>query len=263
MELICSSGVIATRGACGGHGRDMSENGSRDLRSMRVLVVDDEANIVDLVRMSLRFHGFDVVTAASGREAMAAVTEMAPDLVVLDVGLPDTDGFEVCRRLRDAGAETPVIFLTARDRHTDKVAGLTYGGDDYVTKPFSIDELIARVRAVLRRARRDQPPLAAQVLAFADLVLNEDSHEVARGGHPLELSPTEFKLLRYLLANPRRVLSRAQILDAVWNYDFDGGHTIVDQYVSYLRRKLAPHGPPLIHTQRGFGYVLREPGAQL
>ncbi len=182
--------------------------------------------------------------------------------MVLDVLLSDIDGFEVCRRLRDVGTDVPVIFLTARDRHADKIAGLTCGGDDYVTKPFSVDELVARVRAVLRRTRRDRPSAAAQTLAFADVVLNEDTHEVARAGHPIDLSPTEFKLLRYLLANPRRVLSRVQILDAVWNYDFDGAYTVVDQYVSYLRRKLAPYGPPLIHTQRGFGYMLREPGGR-
>ncbi|WP_131765137.1 response regulator transcription factor [Candidatus Protofrankia californiensis] len=240
----------------------MSGNASHGPQPTRVLVVDDEANIVDLVRMSLRFHGFDVVTAACGDEAIAAVTEAKPDLMVLDVLLSDTDGFEVCRRLRDAGIDIPVIFLTARDRHADKIVGLTCGGDDYVTKPFSIDELVARVRAVLRRTRRDHPPAAAQILTFADVILNEDTHEVTRDGHPIELSPTEFKLLRYLLTNPRRVLSRVQVLDAVWNYDFDGEYTIVDQYVSYLRRKLAPHGPPLIHTQRGFGYMLREPGVR-
>ncbi len=238
----------------------MGGNASRGPQPTRVLVVDDEANIVDLVRMSLRFHGFDVVTAACGDEAIAVVTEAKPDLMVLDVLLSDTDGFEVCRRLRDTGIDIPVIFLTARDRHADKIAGLTCGGDDYVTKPFSIDELVARVRVVLRRTRRDHPSADPQILTFADVILNADTHEVTRDGHPVELSPTEFKLLWYLLTNPRRVLSRVQILDAVWNYDFDGAYTVVDQYVSYLRRKLAPYGPPLIHTQRGFGYMLREPG---
>ncbi|MGF7237363.1 MAG: response regulator transcription factor [Frankia sp.] len=224
----------------------------------RVLVVDDEPNIVDVLAMALRFHGFEVATADSVRTAEAAVDADCPDLLVLDVMLPDGDGFELCRRWRQRGVEVPVVFLTARDRHADKVAGLTYGGDDYVTKPFSIDELVARVRAVLRRTRRASTSMPA--LAFADVVLDEDTHVVARAGRPLELSPTEFKLLRYLLANPNRVLSREQILAAVWGQDFVGGATVVDQYVSYLRRKLAPHGQPLIHTCRGFGYTLREIG---
>ncbi len=225
----------------------------------RVLVVDDEPNIVNLVRMSLRFHGFDVVTAASGGEALRAVAATRPDLIVLDVMLPDTDGFEVCRRLRARpDTDVPVIFLTARHGPADKVTGLTYGGDDYVTKPFSVDELVARVRAVLRRAHRGAPG-PAHVLTIGDVVLDEDTHAVTRAGVPLDLSPTEFKLLRYLLINPRRVLSRAQILDAVWTYDFSGGDTVVDQYVSYLRRKLAAHGPPLITTHRGFGYMLAPP----
>jgi two-component system OmpR family response regulator len=230
-------------------------------RRPRVLVVDDEPNIVNLVQMSLRFHGFDVVTAGTGGEALAAVAEAPPDLMVLDVMLPDVDGFEVCRRLRDAGTDVPVIFLSARDARTDKVAGLTYGGDDYVTKPFSVDELVARVRAVLRRAHRERPAPSRQVLTFGDLELDEDTHEVTRAGVQLDLSPTEFKLLRYLLENPRRILSRAQILEAVWSRDFHGGDTVVDQYVSYLRRKLAAHGPSLITTHRGFGYMLHTPAA--
>jgi two-component system OmpR family response regulator len=226
----------------------------------RLLVVDDEPNIVDMLRMALRFHGFDVVTAQSGRQATAAVAARRPDLMVLDIMLPDCDGLELCRQWREQGVDVPVVFLTARDRHTDKIAGLTYGGDDYVTKPFSIDELVARIRAVLRRTRREPPtaPEPAPVLAFADIQLDDDTHGVARAGHPVELAPTEFKLLRYLMTNPNRVLSREQILDAVWSEDYRGGATVVDQYVSYLRRKLAPFGPPLIHTQRGFGYALRE-----
>ncbi|ONH60021.1 DNA-binding response regulator [Frankia sp. CcI49] len=240
-----------------------------DTKALRLLVVDDEPNIVDMLRMALRFHGFEVETASSGREATAAVTASCPDLVVLDVMLPDCEGLALCRQWRQAGVEVPVVFLTARDRHADKVAGLTYGGDDYVTKPFAIDELVARVRAVLRRTRREQPvPVRASMLEFADVVLDEDTHQVTRAGHPVELAPTEFRLLRYLLENPNRVLSREQILDAVWSEDFRGGLTVVDQYVSYLRRKLAPYGPPLIHTQRGFGYALRagtraEPGSTL
>lgn len=236
-------------------GERMTGGGTRP----RVLVVDDEPNIVDLVRMALRFHGFDVVTASSGEEALAVAVSARPDLVVLDVMLPDTDGFDVCRRLRDGESDVPVIFLTARHTPADAVAGLTYGGDDYVTKPFSVDELVARVRAVLRRAGREGPPPDDRVLRFADVVMNEDTHEVTRAGRALDLSPTEYRLLRYLVTNPRRVLSRAQILDAVWTYDFQGGDTVVDQYVSYLRRKLTAHGPPLISTRRGFGYMLRAP----
>ncbi|MDT3438943.1 MULTISPECIES: response regulator transcription factor [unclassified Pseudofrankia] len=224
----------------------------------RLLVVDDEPNIVDMLRMALRFHGFDVVTAQSGRQATAAVAARRPDLMVLDVMLPDGDGLELCRQWREQGVDVPVVFLTARDRHTDKIAGLTYGGDDYVTKPFSIDELVARIRAVLRRTWREPPAACAPALTFADVRLDEDTHGVTRGGHPVELAPTEFKLLRYFMTNPNRVLSREQILDAVWSEDYRGGATVVDQYVSYLRRKLAPFGPPLIHTQRGFGYALRE-----
>jgi two-component system OmpR family response regulator len=228
----------------------------------RLLVVDDEPNIVDMLRMALRFHGFEVQAARTGREATAAVTADCPDLLVLDVMLPDCDGLDLCRQWRDRGITVPVVFLTARDRHADKVAGLTYGGDDYVTKPFGIDELVARVRAVLRRSRPEPAVQAAQasVLTFADLVLDEDTHLVSRAGHPLELAPTEFRLLRYLLVNPNRVLSREQILAAVWGPDYQGGDTVVDQYISYLRRKLTPHGPSLIHTQRGFGYALRAAG---
>jgi two-component system OmpR family response regulator len=225
----------------------------------RLLVVDDEPNIVDMVRMALRFHGFDVTTAGTGHEATLAVTADCPDLLVLDVMLPDCDGLELCRQWRDQGITVPVVFLTARDRHADKIAGLTYGGDDYVTKPFAIDELVARVRAVLRRTGGDEPARAS-TLTFADLILDDDTHLVTRAGHPIELAPTEFRLLRYLLVNPNRVLSRDQILAAVWSPDYRGGATVVDQYVSYVRRKLARYGPPLIHTQRGFGYALRVTG---
>jgi two-component system OmpR family response regulator len=230
----------------------------------RVLVVDDEPNIVDLLRMALRFHGFDVLTAATGRAALELAAQARPDLLILDVMLPDVDGFEVCRTLRAGGQSVPVVYLTARDAHRDKIAGLTYGGDDYVTKPFAVDELIARVRAVLRRTSPPQTepgPEPPAMLRFADVELDPDTHVVRRAGEPLELSPTEFTLLRYFLTNPNRVLSRAQILDAVWSYDFAGEPTVVDQYVSYLRRKLGRHGPSLIHTQRGFGYALRLPAA--
>jgi two-component system OmpR family response regulator len=221
-----------------------------------VLVVDDEAYITDLVGMALRYEGFEVAVAASGREALARAGEFRPDLLVLDVVLPDLDGIEVCARLRRDGMGAPVVFLTARDATEDKITGLTVGGDDYVTKPFSLEELIARVRAVLRRTWPGDRPAR---LVFADLEVDEDAHQASRGGQPLELRPTEYKLLRYLVLNAGRVLSKAQILDHVWNYDFGGNDNVVETYVSYLRRKLDRHGPPLIQTVRGVGYVLRLP----
>jgi two-component system, OmpR family, response regulator len=223
----------------------------------RLLVVEDDPNIVELLSASLRFAGFDVSAATNGVEAVAAARESRPDLVVLDVMLPDLDGFEVIRRMRDGGVRTPVVFLTARDATDDKIRGLTLGGDDYVTKPFSLEELTARIRAVLRRSALDRPESA--VLTFADLELDEESHEVRRGGKLIALSPTEFKLLRYLLLNSGRVLSKAQILDHVWQYDFRGDDSIVESYISYLRRKIDTIEPRLIHTLRGVGYVLRMP----
>jgi two-component system, OmpR family, response regulator len=222
----------------------------------RVLVVDDEAYITDLVGMALRYEGFEVAVAASGREALARAGEFRPDLLVLDVVLPDLDGIEVCARLRRDGMGAPVVFLTARDATEDKITGLTVGGDDYVTKPFSLEELIARVRAVLRRTWPGDRPAR---LVFADLEVDEDAHQASRGGEPLDLRPTEYKLLRYLVLNAGRVLSKAQILDHVWNYDFGGNDNVVETYVSYLRRKVDRHGPPLIQTVRGVGYVLRLP----
>ncbi len=227
--------------------------------SARVLVVDDEPNITDLVTTALRYEGFEVASAHDGREALAAVDSFRPDLIVLDVMLPDLDGFEVPRRLLDRGRPTPVVFLTARDATEDKVRGLTIGGDDYVTKPFSLDELVARIRSVLRRVRGSAP--VADRLRFADLEMDEDAHEVWRGGRSIELTATEFSLLRFLLMNPRRVLSKAQILDHVWNYDFRGDDNIVESYISYLRRKVDNVQPRLIHTLRGVGYVLRKPAA--
>ena len=221
----------------------------------RILVVDDEAYITDLVRMALRYEGFEVAAAATGQEALTVAGAFRPDLVVLDIMLPDMEGLEVCRRLR-AGADMPVVFLTARDATDDKVAGLTVGGDDYVTKPFSLEELVARIRAVLRRTRPEPSPGR---LAFADLELDEDTHEVWRQGAPIQLTATEFKLLRYLVRNARRVVSKAQILDSVWHYDFGGNDNIVETYVSYLRRKVDRFRPPLIHTVRGVGYSLRLP----
>jgi len=223
----------------------------------RILVVDDEENITGLLGLALRYEGFDVQTAADGRTAMAAATDFRPHLIVLDIMLPDFDGFEVARRLSAQGQRIPILFLTAKDATDDKVRGLTLGGDDYVTKPFSIEELVARVRAILRRAGADGG--GSSRLTFADLELDEDTHEVWRGGTSIEFTATEFKLLRYLLLNPRRVLTKDQILDHVWQYDFGGNANVVETYISYLRRKLDPHGPPLIHTVRGVGYSLRLP----
>jgi len=220
----------------------------------RVLVVDDEAAITDLVGLALRYEGFEVATAATGREALSKSVEFAPDLAVLDVMLPDYTGLEVCARLRSQGVKLPVVFLTARDATEDKINGLTVGGDDYVTKPFALDELIARIRAVLRRTR---PELEDSRLEFADLVVDEDAHEARRSGALLDLTPTEFKLLRYLLLNAGRVMSKAQILDHVWQYDFGGGDNVVETYISYLRKKVDRDREPLIHTVRGVGYTLR------
>ena len=222
----------------------------------RLLVVDDEPNIRELLATSLRFAGFEVHTAADGAAALRVARQIELDLVVLDVMLPDMDGFAVTRRLREKGQHVPVVFLTARDDTQDKVTGLTVGGDDYVTKPFSLEEVVARIRAVLRRTQPDAD-LSSSVLTYADLELDEDSHEVTRGGRVVELSPTEFKLLRYLMLNPNRVLSKAQILDHVWEYDFNGDASIVESYISYLRRKVDANGPGLIQTKRGVGYVLR------
>jgi two-component system, OmpR family, response regulator len=223
----------------------------------RVLVVDDEPNITDLLSTALRYTGFEVAVAETGRQALAQAASFLPELILLDVMLPDFDGFEVCRRLRDDGVNVPVLFLTARDATEDKVSGLTLGGDDYVTKPFSLEEVVARVRAVLRRSRSDSADSVA--LQFADVEMNEDTHQVRRDGQLIDLSPTEFKLLRYLLLNAKRVLSKAQILDHVWQYDFGGDANVVETYISYLRKKIDRAGPPLIHTVRGVGYTLRLP----
>jgi two-component system OmpR family response regulator len=226
----------------------------------RLLVVEDEPNILELLSASLRYAGFDVVTAAAGSEAVQAAQRHRPDLIVLDVMLPDMDGFDVIRRLRGGGARIPVVFLTARDATEDKIRGLTLGGDDYVTKPFSLEEVIARIRAVLRRTRGDGVEPTPR-LTFADLELDEESHEVWRSGEQIQLSPTEFKLLRYFMSNANRVLSKMQILDHVWDYDFRGDTGIVESYVSVLRRKVDTKEPRLIHTLRGVGYVLRLPAS--
>jgi two-component system OmpR family response regulator len=230
-----------------------------DSPARRILVVDDEPSIVDSVSTSLRYEGFDVDEATTGRRALAMAQDRPPDLIVLDVMLPDLDGLEVTRRLRADGIRTPVLFLTARDALDDKLAGLTIGGDDYVTKPFSLAEVIARIRVILRRSLGEEDDDG--ILRFADLEMNEASHEVRRGGQPIQLTATEFNLLRYFLLNPRRVLSKPQILDHVWHYDFGGEPNVVETYVSYLRKKLERHGPPLIHTIRLVGYTLREPVA--
>lgn len=223
-----------------------------------LLVVEDETNIRELLATSLKFAGFEVHAAADGATALALAQEHDLDLAVMDVMLPDMDGFTVTRRLRDSGRELPILFLTARDSLEDKVTGLTVGGDDYVTKPFSLEEVVARIRAVLRRTQ-DGEPEDDMTLRVADLELDEDSHEVRRAGVVIEVSPTEFKLLRYLMVNSGRVLSKTQILDHVWDYDFRGEMGIVESYISYLRRKIDRDGEPLIHTKRGVGYVLRAP----
>ncbi|GAA3809233.1 two-component system response regulator PhoP [Sphaerisporangium flaviroseum] len=229
-----------------------------DSPEARLLVVEDDPNILELLAASLRFAGFEVTPASSGADAVEAAQRRRPDLIVLDVMLPDMDGFDVVRRLRGGGAHTPVVFLTARDATEDKIRGLTLGGDDYVTKPFSLEEVIARIRAVLRRTAGD-PTVPPPRMTFADIELDEESHEVWRRGTVISLSPTEFKLLRYFMANAGRVLSKAQILDHVWDYDFRGDAGIVESYVSVLRRKIDNSTPRLIHTLRGVGYVLRTP----
>jgi len=223
----------------------------------RVLVVDDEPNINELVAMALRYEGFQVRTAASGRAAITAVTQFSPALVILDVMLPDIDGIEVLKRLNSAGAKVPIIFLTAKDATEDKVHGLTIGGDDYVTKPFSVEELMARVRVVLRRHGSKDHQNGR--LTLADLELDDEAHEVRRAGQVIALTTTEYRLLRYLLINAGRVLTRSQILDHVWHYDFGGDASVLETYISYLRRKVDRFDPPLVQTVRGVGYVLRAP----
>ena len=232
-------------------------------RIPKVLVVDDEPNIRELVEVALKFHGCAVSVSATGKDALHQAEMYEPDLMILDVMLPDMDGFEVCRTLRISGNDVPVIFLTARDTTTDTIRGLTLGGDDYVTKPFSVEALVARVRAVLRRTTRKAGPdgddLDGQTLRAADLELDEEHWTVQRAGVPVELSPTEFRLLAYLMRNQGRMLTRQQLLENVWGWEFAGQSQVVETYVSYLRRKLDPLGPPLIHTQRGVGYSLRPP----
>ena len=225
----------------------------------RILVVDDESSISDLIATSLRFVGFDVRTAATGAEALHVAEEFKPHALILDVMLPDTNGFDVCRQLRIDGHSVGVLFLTAKDTVEDKIQGLTIGGDDYVTKPFSLEELVARLRALLRRIGAVEVEADEEKIRFADLELDEATHEVRRAGNLIELSPTEFLLLRYLMINADRVISKSQILDHVWQYDFRGDAGIVETYVSYLRKKIDIYEPALIHTVRGVGYRMRMP----
>ncbi|RIK07247.1 MAG: DNA-binding response regulator [Acidobacteria bacterium] len=227
-----------------------------DQPANRILVVDDEPSITDLVSTALKFVGFGVATAGNGRDALAMLQRFEPDLVILDVMLPDVDGFELCSRMRASGEQVPVIFLTARDEDDDKISGLEQGGDDYVTKPFSLEELVARVRAVLRRSGKVEPDQPER-LSCGDLVIDTATHRVLRGGAEIELSPTEFRLLRFLMINSGKVVSKSEILDHVWQYDFGGNANVVETYISYLRRKVDQGKPKLIQTVRGFGYSLR------
>lgn len=231
-----------------------------DGSAVRVLVVDDEAPLAELLCLALRYEGWEVRTAADGTAALRAARDFRPDAVVLDVMLPDMDGLTVLSRLRGEHPDVPVLFLTAKDSVEDRIAGLTAGGDDYVTKPFSLEEVVARLRGLLRRART-VAPRADSVLTVGDLVLDEDSHEVSRGGTEIHLTATEFELLRFLMRNPRRVLSKPQILDRVWSYDFGGQANVVELYISYLRRKIDAGRLPMIHTRRGVGYLIKPAAA--
>ncbi len=231
----------------------------RDGTPPRVLVVDDEQMLTDLLAMALRMEGWDVRTAASGFDALAVARDYGPDALVLDIMMPGLDGMGVLQRLRRSGNDVPVLFLTAKDAVADRVAGLTAGGDDYVTKPFSLEEVVARLRGLMRRAGTAFTDVADPILRVGDLWLNEDSHEVERDGVAIELTATEFELLRFLMRNPRRVMSKAQILDRVWSYDFGGRSSVVELYISYLRKKIDQGREPLIHTLRGVGYMIKAP----
>ena len=240
----------------------VSNTDQQDLATQRILVVDDENSISELIATSLKFVGFDVRTASSGAQALQIAEEFKPHALILDVMLPDQNGFEVCRQLRNEGHNVGVLFLTAKDSTEDKIAGLTIGGDDYMTKPFSLEELVARLRALLRRTGATQVIPDDEKIRFADLELDEATHEVRRAGNLIDLSPTEFLLLRYLMINADRVVSKSQILDHVWQYDFRGDMGIVETYVSYLRKKIDIYDPALIHTVRGVGYRLRLPASK-
>jgi two-component system OmpR family response regulator len=257
MSSFAISSTAAMAPEAGGReGPDMRRP---DGGPLRVLVVDDEQTLAELLTMALRYEGWDVRSANDGLTAVRAVREFRPDVVVLDVMLPDIDGLEVLRRLRSDASDVPVLFLTARDAVEDRIAGLTAGGDDYVTKPFSLEEVVARLRGLMRRAGATPVRTSAQ-LSVGDLTLDEDSHEVHRDGRLVDLTATEFELLRFLMRNPRRVLSKAQILDRVWNYDFGGQSNVVELYISYLRKKIDAGESPMIHTVRGAGYVLKPAG---
>ena len=226
------------------------------MENVKVLIVDDEPNIRDLLSTSLRFAGFSVHAVGNGADAVNAAEKGAPDIILLDVMLPDMNGFSVTKKLRSMGINAPVLFLTARDETADKVTGLTVGGDDYMTKPFSLDEIVARINAILRRTK--QAESEDSILEVGEIKINQDAHEVFANGQPVDLSPTEYKLLRFLMSNPNRVLTKAQILDHVWEYDFNGEMGIVESYVSYLRKKLDPiTSEPLIQTKRGVGYMYK------
>ena len=227
---------------------------------VRVVVVDDEASLSDLLGMALRYEGWDVRTAADGHSALSIIREFRPDVVVLDVMLPDIDGLQVLKRMRADGRDVPVLFLTAKDALDDRIAGLTAGGDDYVTKPFSLEELVARLRGLIRRSTSVITDTVDPVLRVGELTLDEESYEVHRAGRIIELTATEFELLRFLMRNPRRVMSKAQILDRVWSYDFGGRSSIVEIYISYLRKKIDAGAAPMIHTVRGVGYLIKATG---
>ncbi len=224
---------------------------------IRVLVVDDEASLTDLLQMALRYEGWEIKTAADGSSAIATARDFRPDAVVLDIMLPDIDGLQVLQRMRADGNDVPVLFLTAKDSLDDRIAGLTAGGDDYVTKPFSLEEVVARLRGLIRRSTLTADAHESPVLVVGDLELDEDSHEVRRAGRLIELTATEFELLRYLMRNPRRVVSKSQILDRVWDYDFGGKSSVVEIYISYLRKKIDAEGAPMLHTVRGAGYMIK------
>ena len=226
---------------------------------VKILVVDDEPNIVELLNVSLKFQGFEVVSANSGQEALTLARDVRPDAFILDVMMPGMDGFELLSKLREEGLDGPVLYLTAKDAVEDRIHGLTIGADDYVTKPFSLEEVITRLRVILRRGRVAEDEEKDATIRYADLTLNDDTHEVTKAGEIVDLSPTEFNLLRYLMLNAEVVLSKAKILDNVWHYDFGGDGNVVESYISYLRRKVDTGDVPLIHTVRGVGYVLRTP----
>ena len=265
MKWMGCTGMRADNGAMTNDSASSTRVGSEprallrhpDGSAIRILVVDDERTLTDLLQMALRYEGWDVRTASTGHQALTTAREFRPDAVVLDIMLPDIDGLNVLSRMRENGGETPVLFLTAKDSLDDRIAGLTAGGDDYVTKPFSLEELVARLRSLIRRSTAVLTETDDPILQLGDLVLDEDSYEVERAGESISLTATEFELLRFLMRNPRRVLSKAQILDRVWSYDFGGTSSVVELYISYLRKKIDAGRPAMIHTVRGAGYMIK------